>query len=145
MRRMFRSLLWMATVAAIVRPIAAQQASALPRPTVGSIERLDPALDALIAPDAPIEQLAIGFEWSEGPVWRASGGYLLFSDVPKNTIYKWQDATGLSVFLRPADGRSRKPSGRARERVKVHEDHARRPLRRETAQQPERSRLSFER
>ena len=71
MRRMFRSLLWMATVAAIVRPIAAQQASALPRPTVGSIERLDPALDALIAPDAPIEQLAIGFEWSEGPVWRS--------------------------------------------------------------------------
>ena len=112
MRRMFRSLLWMATVAAIVRPIAAQQASALPRPTVGSIERLDPALDALIAPDAPIEQLAIGFEWSEGPVWRASGGYLLFSDVPKNTIYKWQDATGLSVFLRPAGYTGIKPPGR---------------------------------
>src|SRR5665213_2932831 len=59
--------------------------------SVGSIERLDPALDQLIAPDARIELLASGFDWAEGPVWRKNGGYLLFSDVPRNTIYKWQD------------------------------------------------------
>jgi gluconolactonase len=82
------------------------------RPTVGQIERLDPALDALIAPDAKIEQLATGFEWSEGPVWRVNGRYLLFSDVPRNTIYKWQDSTGLSVFLRPAGYTGINPPGR---------------------------------
>ena len=85
---------------------------AQPRPTVGQIERLDPALDALISPDAKIEQLATGFQWSEGPVWRASGRYLLFSDVPGNTIYKWQDSTGLSVFLRPAGFTGVNPPGR---------------------------------
>ena len=85
---------------------------AQPRPTVGQIERLDPALDALIARDARIEQLATGFQWSEGPVWRVSGRYLLFSDVPGNTIYKWQDSTGLSVFLRPAGYTGVNPPGR---------------------------------
>ena len=76
--------------------------NSVPGATVGHIERLDPGLDVLIASDAKIEQLADGFEWSEGPVWRASGRYLLFSDVPHNTIYKWQDGVGVSVFLHPA-------------------------------------------
>ena len=40
-------------------------------PTVGRIERLDPRLDALVPPDAAIEVLAMGFAWSEGPVWVA--------------------------------------------------------------------------
>ena len=46
------------------------------------IERLHPALDRLIAPDAKIEILAQGYDWSEGPVWVKNGGFLLFSDVP---------------------------------------------------------------
>lgn len=66
------------------------------------IERLDPALDALIAPDARIEQLATGFSWAEGPVWRKAHGDLLFSDVPRNTIYRWQPNVGITVFLRPS-------------------------------------------
>ncbi len=99
-------------VAACVSVAGAQQATPAPRPHVGAIERLDPALDALIDPNAPIEQLATGFDWSEGPIWRASGGYLLFSDVPRNTIYKWQDSSGLSVFLRPAGYTGIKPPGR---------------------------------
>jgi gluconolactonase len=73
-----------------------------PVPAVGSIERLDAALDALIPPDARVERLAGGHDWLEGPVWRRSGGYLLFSDIPKNTIYRWQEGTGVGVFLRPA-------------------------------------------
>jgi gluconolactonase len=80
--------------------------------TIGTIERLDPALDALIPPGAVIEKLADGFAWAEGPAWRKSGGYLLFSDVPKNTIYKWQDSAGLSVFLRPAGYTKTNPPGR---------------------------------
>ena len=111
---MFRRLAASVSIAISVFAHAAygQQASPSPRPTVGRIERLDPALDALIAPNAQIEQLAVGFEWSEGPIWRASGGYLLFSDVPRNTIYKWQDASGLSVFLRPAGYTGVNPPGR---------------------------------
>src|SRR5437762_1624522 len=48
-------------------------------PPLGSIERRDKAIDELIAPDAKIEKLAEGFDWSEGPVWmKQGGGYLLF-------------------------------------------------------------------
>lgn len=84
------------------------------QPSIGHIERLDSALDALIAPDAAIEKLADGFAWSEGPVWRKAvgGGYLLFTDIPRNTIYKWQDSSGLSVFLRPAGYTGAHPPGR---------------------------------
>jgi gluconolactonase len=71
-------------------------------PTTGSIERLDPALDALIAPDAKIEILADTFLWSEGPLWVASLQALLFSDVPANTIYKWKETEGKSVYLKPS-------------------------------------------
>ena len=78
----------------------------------GSIERLDPALDALVPANARVEQLADGFDWSEGPVWRRSGGYLLFSDVPRNTIYRWREGEGLTVFLRPAGYTAPDPPGR---------------------------------
>jgi gluconolactonase len=94
---------------------AANIASAQARPafpTVGSIERLDPALDALVPRDARIEKLADGFTWAEGPVWRAKDASLVFSDVPKNTIYQWREATGISVFLRPSGFTSPNPPGR---------------------------------
>lgn len=69
--------------------------------TIGSIERLDPAMDSLVPRNAAIEVLARGFDWAEGPVWVDDGGYLLFSDVPKNRIYRWQDGN-LAVWLEPS-------------------------------------------
>ena len=77
-----------------------------------SIERLDPAFDALVARDAKIETLATGIAWAEGPIWRKQGGYLLFSDAPHNTIWKWKDGEGLSVFMRPAGYTMPDPPGR---------------------------------
>ena len=73
-----------------------------PYPTFGSIERLDPALDKLLAPDAKLEKLAEGFNWSEGPVWVADGAYLLFSDVPENTVYRWTERRGVDIYLKPS-------------------------------------------
>src|SRR5256885_16139374 len=67
------------------------------------IERLDPALDELIAPNAHIETLGDRFALTEGPVWvpegNGSDGYLLFSENAGNVIYKWQRGRPLSVFL----------------------------------------------
>jgi gluconolactonase len=71
-------------------------------PWMGKIERLDPAIDRLLAPDAVIEKLAAGFEWSEGPVWVKRGGYLLFSDVPNNVVFKWEPGLGTTQFLYPS-------------------------------------------
>lgn len=59
----------------------------------------DSRLSDLIDLDAHIEKLADGFEWVEGPVWNKKEGYLLFSDIPRNCIYKWKEDEGISLFL----------------------------------------------
>lgn len=67
----------------------------------GSIEKLDPALDALLDADAKIEVLASGFNWSEGPVWKDGG--LVFSDVPENTVFGWKEGDkAAAVVLKPS-------------------------------------------
>lgn len=71
-------------------------------PTIGSIERLDPALDAIVDTNAKAEIIAEGFEWSEGPLWVEDEQMLLFSDVPANTIYKWTEEDGAEVYLQPS-------------------------------------------
>jgi gluconolactonase len=71
-------------------------------PSIGRIVREDPRLDDLIARDARIEVLGSGFAWTEGPVWIRDGGYLLFSDIPRNSIMKWTPADGVSLFLKPS-------------------------------------------
>ncbi len=71
-------------------------------PTIGKIVRNDPKLDELIDKEAKIEVLASGFVWSEGPVWVKDGNFLLFSDVPQNTVFKWSEKEGLGVFLKPS-------------------------------------------
>ena len=71
-------------------------------PTLGKIIKYDNALDKILAPDAKIEVLASGYIWTEGPVWVKNGNYLLFSDVPANTIFKWKEDEGVSVFLKPS-------------------------------------------
>lgn len=73
------------------------------------IERMDPALDRIIPPDAKLEKLADGFAFTEGPVWvpaQVAGtgsqpieqGYLLFSDPNMNVIYRWTADEGVSLF-----------------------------------------------
>jgi gluconolactonase len=85
-------------------PPAELKSHAVPYPTFGSIERLDPALDKLLPPETKIEKLAEGFDWIEGPVWvkDKKGGYLLFSDIPLNSIYKWAEGPGITLFMKPS-------------------------------------------
>ena len=70
-------------------------------PSAGSIERLDPGLDALVPKDAKIEKLADDCKWTEGPIWIHSG-YLLFADIPGNRIMKWTPDGSLVVFMHPS-------------------------------------------
>jgi len=67
-----------------------------------SIERLDSALDALIAPDAKVEKLAGGFAFTEGPIWFKREEYLLFSDIPRNEIHKWTPDGKVALFRKPS-------------------------------------------
>jgi gluconolactonase len=80
-----------------------------PFPPFGKIERKDPAFDKLIAPDAIVENLAEGWDWAEGPVWIKDGGFLLCSDIPKNSIIQWSEAEGKSVFLHPSGSEKDQP------------------------------------
>lgn len=67
-------------------------------PVATRITRLDPGLDDVLAPGVQAERLAGGFEFVEGPVWVAEGGYLLFSDPNTNTIYRWSPDGQVSVY-----------------------------------------------
>ena len=80
--------------------------------SIGTIVREDPRLDRLVAPGTEIEVLAQGFDWTEGPVWVPKGKYLLFSDIPRNTIYRWKEGEGISIFLRPASYTGEVPWGK---------------------------------
>ena len=71
-------------------------------PSFGTVHREDPRLDALLAKDAKIEVISSGFEWAEGPIWVKDGGYLLFSDVPRNMIMKWKEGVGSTMFMKPS-------------------------------------------
>jgi gluconolactonase len=79
-------------------PVAASPA----QPRFGHVERFDPGLDAIVPADWKMERLAQGFAWAEGPAWIRSGSYLLFTDVPGNTLHKWSETGGLEVFLKPS-------------------------------------------
>jgi gluconolactonase len=68
----------------------------------GTILKYDDELDAVITADTKPVILADGFDWSEGPLWIEKHQMLLFSDVPKNTIYKWTTKNGLEEYLKPS-------------------------------------------
>ena len=70
--------------------------------STGSIERLDTELDKVISKDAPIEIIAEGFKWSEGPLWVPEHEMLLFADIPPNKIYQWTEREGLQLYLTPS-------------------------------------------
>jgi gluconolactonase len=105
-------------------------------PTLGTIERLDPRLDRLLPRNAALEILAQGFTWTEGPVWvpgnpsevalqvegsfddlkgaihsYLGNGSLLFSDIPRNSIFKWEEGKGISLFQKPSGYTGKKPRG----------------------------------
>jgi gluconolactonase len=89
--------------AALVAAIAATPlALAQDRKTIGSIDRKDPRIDALIPKDAKIEVLAGGYKWTEGPVWDKKANAVLFTDIPNNRVVAWSEKKGASDFLKPS-------------------------------------------
>lgn len=99
------SLQWSMALAAVMLSISTIQSSdhnQMNYPTIGEIIRDDARFDQLVPKEAKIEVLASGFEWTEGPVWIKAGGYLLFSDIPRNSVMKWKEGAGVSLFMKPS-------------------------------------------
>jgi gluconolactonase len=111
--RRLRAALVLATVAAgalVAPPARAQFAAESPRLEV---QRLDPRLDALIAPGTRAEKIVAGHVWLEGPSWDARRGALFFSDVVKNRLWRWTPGRGTDVVLDPSGTTTRGPHASA--------------------------------
>jgi len=57
---------------------------------------------SIVPKSSEVRRIATGFQFTEGPVWNAHKGFLLFSDIPANRILKWSPDGGLSVFREPS-------------------------------------------
>ncbi len=85
---------------ALAQPSAAQRA---PQPQILAkpVEKKDAALDQLIGPEARLELVASGFGFTEGVTWvqNRRTGFLLFSDIPANVIYRWSPDGRIAVHV----------------------------------------------
>jgi gluconolactonase len=85
----------------------------LPDPAIVSV---DPSFERYRLALAKVERLAHGMRWSEGPVWLGDTRQLVWSDVPGNCMYKWDEETAVaSVFRKPSNmgnGNTRDRQGR---------------------------------
>ena len=79
-------------------PAFAQEA----KPPIATIEFVSDELNKVFDKDAKVEIVADGFQFTEGPLWVEKEKMLLFSDVPANTIYKWTEAKGKEVYIKPS-------------------------------------------
>ena len=80
-----------------------------------NVEIRDERFRQVVGDDAPVEELANGFDFTEGAVWNHVDGYLIFSDMPGNVMRKWTAADGIQVFRQPsnmANGNTYDPQGR---------------------------------
>lgn len=57
----------------------------------------------LVDPDAELEQLADGFVFTEGPVWSFRESHLTFSDIPADTMYRWDERRGVREYRKPSN------------------------------------------
>jgi len=76
---------------------------------------VDPRFESFVLPNAPLETLADGFLWLEGPVWFTDLRCLQVSDLPNDRIMRWTESGGVSVFRAPstfANGHVRDREGR---------------------------------
>lgn len=87
-------------VTPVLFSLLVQIAAAGSDPVSFTITRMDSRFDRLVPRDAKLEKITDGFTWVEGPVWRKQGGYLLFSDIPANAVYKWKEGEGTSLYLK---------------------------------------------
>jgi gluconolactonase len=109
MRKLFALAIILALVGCSRQQPAAE--SSAPKPTgVGTIERLDPAFNALVPPDAVIEKVAGGFGFTEGPLWRPSGE-LWFSDLFANAIRSVTPDGKSRIVIPEAGGKTNAPPG----------------------------------
>ena len=80
-----------------------------------TVEIIDPVFRSFVLPNAPLEMLAEGLRWLEGPVWFADHDFLLVSDLPDDRVMRWSETAGMSEYRRAGgfeNGHARDRQGR---------------------------------
>ncbi|WAS96470.1 SMP-30/gluconolactonase/LRE family protein [Nannocystis punicea] len=62
---------------------------------------VDPPMSLDDVVDGELELIADGHMFTEGPIWSPEG-YLLYSDIPANTIFRWSEGEQPSAFINPS-------------------------------------------
>lgn len=75
-----------------------------------TIERLDPEMNHIVPTNPVLERVVTGMKWTEGPVWMPAG-YLVFADIPSNSIRKWVPGSGVSILMQPSGYKGSAPYG----------------------------------
>ncbi len=99
---------WLAGLIALVA--AGVFAAELGKPQAANIERLDPAINAIVPEKATLQKVAGGFTWTEGPVW-IHAGYLLFAEITSDSIREVTPDGGTSIFMQPSGYKGSVPYG----------------------------------
>lgn len=61
-----------------------------------------PSLTELVDPAAPVDQIATGFGFTEGPVWDQRNARLIFVDIRADAVYAWRAGAGHQVLRSPS-------------------------------------------
>jgi gluconolactonase len=57
----------------------------------------------VVGDDPPIERLATGFAFTEGPIWHPREKHLTFSDMPGDHMRRWTAAGDIQTFRKPSN------------------------------------------
>lgn len=68
-----------------------------------TLQIYEPEVTQFVDPNAVLEQLADGFEFTEGPVWDFRRGELVFSDIPGDTMYRYTPTKGVTIYRAPSN------------------------------------------
>ena len=83
------------SVVAVTAPIVALHAAEFQISDAAEFARCVPT-------GAKVEKLAVDMNFIEGPAWMKTGGFLVFSDIPKNELKQWSVATGVKTYRAPS-------------------------------------------
>ena len=118
--RYFGLLRYVVLVAVLIQSLSLVDADALrlpggdgmavAAPVRLKVDRMAAGIDAIVPADATIEQVATGFTWVEGPIW-IPAGYLMFADIPSNSIRKLTPDGVVSIFMQPSGYKGTSPYG----------------------------------
>lgn len=67
-----------------------------------SVDIFEKKMERLIKPNTQLVRLASGFQFTEGPVWNEKERFLYFSDIPADTIFRYNEDTGVEVYRKPS-------------------------------------------